>query len=184
MMTEKEKMLSGQLYLSTDEELTRERNYAKRLCFKFNKTDPTRHDRKMAILKKLFRTDNNCYIEPPFYCDYGYNIIVGKGFYANHGCVILDVNTVKIGDDALLGPGVQICTPLHPIDHCERNSGLEYGLPIEIGNNVWIGAGAVILPDLKIGNNSIIGAGSIVTGDIPSNVLAVGNPCKVIKEIT
>jgi maltose O-acetyltransferase len=182
-MTEKEKMLSGQLYLSSDGELLRERDYAKKLCFEFNMTEPSRHDKKRTILKKLFRTEKNCFVEPQFYCDYGYNIIIGKDFYANHGCVILDVNTVKIGNNVLLGPGVKICTASHPIDHKERVKGFEFGLPIEIGNNVWIGAGAVILPGVKIGNNSIIGAGSIVIKDLPSNVLAIGNPCRVIKKV-
>jgi maltose O-acetyltransferase len=182
-MTEKEKMLSGQLYLSSDEELVRDRKYAKKLCFEFNKTEPSRHDRKRTILKKLFRTDKNCFVEPQFYCDYGYNIIVGENFYANNDCIILDVNTVKIGNSVLLGPGVKICTASHPVNHDERIKGFEYGLPIEIGNNVWIGAGVIILPGVKIGNNSIIGAGSVVTKDIPSNVLAVGNQCRIVKNL-
>lgn len=182
-MTEKEKMLAGQLYNAMDEELVRERVYAKKLCYEFNITEPSDYEKRKALLKKLFRTEKECYIEPQFYCDYGYNIIIGKNFYANHGCVILDVNTVKLGDNVLLGPAVQICTPMHPVDHVERESGLEYGLPIEVGNNVWIGAGAVVIAGVKIGNNSIIGAGSVVTKNIPSNVLAAGNPCRIIREV-
>jgi acetyltransferase-like isoleucine patch superfamily enzyme len=182
-MTEKEKMLSGQLYISTDKELTAERNYAKRLCYEFNSGNPLRHIRRNRILQKLFRTDIKCCIEPPFYCDYGYNIEFGENFYANHGCVILDVNRVRIGNNVLLGPYVQICTASHPLEPDKRNTGLEYGLPIEIGSNVWIGSGAVILPDIKIGDNSIIGAGSIVTKDIPPGVLALGNPSRIIKEL-
>ena len=182
-MTEKEKMLSGQLYSSMDKELVRERNYAKKLCYEFNKTNPLRYSRRNKILQKLFRTNKSCHIEPQFYCDYGYNIIFGESFYANHGCIVLDVNTVKIGNNVLLGPCVQICTASHPLDSDKRNTGLEYGLPIEIGNNVWIGAGAVILAGVKIGNNSIIGAGSIVAKDIPSDVLALGNPCRIVREL-
>lgn len=182
-MTEKEKMLSGQLYSSMDKELVRERNYAKKLCFEFNRTNPLKYNRRMRILRKLFRTNINCHVEAQFYCDYGYNVIFGENFYVNHGCVILDVNTVKIGNNVLIGPGVQICTAAHPLDPYKRNTGLEYGFPIEIGNNAWIGAGAVILAGVKIGDNSVIGAGSIVTRDVPSNVLALGNPCRFIKEL-
>lgn len=182
-MTEKEKMLSGQLYFSADKELTAERNYAKKLCYEFNRIDPLKYSIRNKILRKLFRSGKRCHIESPFYCDYGYNIKLGENFYANHGCVILDVNTVKIGNNVLLGPYVQICTASHPLSPDKRNTGLEYGLPIEIGDNVWIGAGAVILPDVKIGDNSIIGAGGIVTKDIPPGVLALGNPCRVVKEL-
>jgi len=182
-MTEKEKMLSGKLYLATDEELTKERDYAKKLCYKFNMTDPSDYNRKKEILKKLFRTDEDCTIEPNFYCDYGYNIIIGKNFCANHNCIILDVNTVEIGDNVFLGPGVQICTASHPIDLNERVRGFEYGRPIKIGDSVWIGAGVIIIAGVEIGDNSIIGAGSIVTKNISSNVLAAGNPCRVIREL-
>lgn len=181
-MTEKEKMLSGALYNSKDKELVKERDYAKKLCFEFNSTDPLKNKIREEILHRLLGEDNNYYIEAPFYCDYGYNIKLGKNFYANHGCVILDVNTVKIGNDVLLGAGVQICAATHPVDPGERKSGLEYGLPVEIGNNIWIGSGAIILAGVKIGDNSVIGAGSIVTKDISPGVMATGNPCRVIKE--
>ncbi len=182
-MTEKEKMLSGQLYCAVDKELSRERDYAKELCYRFNRIYPTRYNEKLRILKKLFRTDKKCWIEPPFYCDYGYNIIFGKNFYANHGCIILDANSVKMGDNVFLAPYVQICTATHPTTPDIRESGLEYALPIEIGSNIWIGAGAIILAGIKIGNNSVIGAGSIVNKDVPSNVLALGNPCRVVREL-
>jgi maltose O-acetyltransferase len=182
-MTEKEKMLSGKLYLPTDEELTKERDYAKKLCHEFNVADPTDNDRKKRILKKLLRTDEDCTVEPNFYCDYGYNIIIGKNFYANHNCVILDVNTVEIGDNVFLGPGVQICAVSHPIDFNERIKGFEYGQPIKIGDNVWIGGSAIIIAGVKIGNNSVIGAGSIVVKNIPPDVLAAGNPCRVIRKL-
>ncbi|WP_272509032.1 sugar O-acetyltransferase [Clostridium ganghwense] len=182
-MTEKEKMLAGEFYQAFDKELVEERNYAKKLCHKFNMTDPSEQEKKIEILKKLFRTDKSCWIEPPFYCDYGYNIKIGENFYANHGCIILDVNEVKIGNNVLLAPGVKISTATHPIDPVERAKGNEYALPIEIGDNVWIGAGAIIVPGVKIGANTVIGAGSVVTKDIPENVVAVGNPCKVIRKI-
>ncbi len=182
-MTEKEKMLSGKLYFSADKELVRERNYAQKLCYEFNRTSPLKYSRRIKILQKLFRSDSRCHIEPPFYCDYGYNIKFGENFYANYGCVILDVNVVDIGNNVLLGPYVQICTASHPLEYEKRNSGFEYGFPIKIGDNVWIGAGAVILPGVEIGNNSVIGAGSVVVKDIPSSVLAVGNLCRVIREL-
>jgi len=182
-MREKEKMLSGKLYFSMDRELVKERNNAKKLCLEFNRTAPLEQKKRKKILKKLLGESNNCYIEPPFYCDYGYNIKLGNNFYANHNCVILDVNTVRIGNDVLLGAGVHICTASHPIDPVERKKGLELGIPIEIGDNVWIGSGAIILGGLKIGDNSVIGAGSIVTKDIPPDVMAAGNPCSVIREL-
>ena len=123
-------------YCAMDKELVREREYAKKLCYEFNMTDPSNYDRRKSLLQKLFRTDKDCYVEPQFYCDYGYNIIIGKSFYANHNCVILDVNTVKFGNNVLLGPAVQVCTALHPLNHDERISGLEYGLPIEIAHMI------------------------------------------------
>jgi len=182
-MTEKEKMLSGKLYFAMDRQLVKERNNAKKLCLEFNKTGPLEEKKRKKILQKLLGGSNNCYIEPPFYCDYGYNIKLGTDFYANHNCVILDVNTVKIGNRVLLGDGVHICTASHPVDPMEREKGLELGVPIEIGGNVWIGSGAIILGGLKIGDNSVIGAGSVVTKDVPPNVLAAGNPCRVIREL-
>jgi acetyltransferase-like isoleucine patch superfamily enzyme len=123
------------------------------------------------------------YIEPPFRCDYGKHIEIGDNFYANSGCIIIDVATVKIGDNVMLGPNVAIITAGHPIHYAVRNTKYEYGIPITIGNNVWIGANVVILPGANIGDNTVIGAGSVVTKDIPSNVVAVGNPCKPIKII-
>ncbi len=122
-------------------------------------------------------------METPFYCDYGYNIEVGDNFYANFGCVILDVNRVTIGDNVLLAPNVQIYTAGHPVDPEKRLTGKEYGKPVFIGNNVWIGGGVIICPGVKIGDNVTIGAGSVITRDIPNNTIAVGNPCKVIKSV-
>ncbi|MCE5185632.1 MAG: sugar O-acetyltransferase [Planctomycetaceae bacterium] len=181
MPTEKEKMLAGELYNSLDAELVRERDFARRLTFAFNRTGPDEIDRRKAILRELLRAKGSFYIEPSFYCDYGYNIEIGDNFYANFGCVILDVNTVKIGDNALLAPNVQIYTAAHPTDPAVRLTGKEFAKPISIGDNVWIGGGAILCPGVKVGSNVTIGAGSIVTKDIPDNVIAAGNPCRVIR---
>jgi maltose O-acetyltransferase len=183
MKSEKEKMLAGDLYNACDEELINERKYAKNLTFEFNNTKPIEKEKRQEILKQLITTKGSFHIEAPFNCDYGYNIEVGENFYANCGCTILDVTKVKIGDNVLLAPNVQIYTATHPIDPIERLTGKEYGKPIVIGNNVWIGGGSIICPGVKIGDNVTIGSGSVVTKDIPDNVIAVGNPCRVIKKI-
>lgn len=182
MKSEKEKMLLGEYYYANDEELTRERYNAREILFEFNNIHPKDRNR-MEILKRLIKAKGSFYIEPPFYCDYGYNIELGDNFYANFGCTILDVNKVIFGDNVLLGPNVQIYTAAHPIEPKERTAGKEYGKPIIIGNNVWIGGSTVILSGVKIGNNVTIGAGSVVTKDIPDNVVAVGNPCRIVKHI-
>ncbi|APM40199.1 sugar O-acetyltransferase [Clostridium kluyveri] len=183
MKSEKEKMLAGDLYYAGDEELTKEREYARNLTFEFNHSKPSEKDKRQGILKKLITAKDSFYIEAPFYCDYGYNIEIGENFYANYNCIILDVSKVKIGDNVLLAPNVQIYTAAHPIDSVERLTGIEYAKPIVIGNNVWIGGGAIICPGVKIGDNVTIGAGSVVTKNIPDNVIAAGNPCRVIKNI-
>lgn len=181
MKSEKEKMLSGEYYNSRDEELVRERYCAREMLFEFNNSHP-KEKNGMDILKRLIKAKGSFYVEAPFYCDYGYNIELGDNFYANFGCTILDVNKVVIGDNVLLGPNVQIYTATHPTDPKERITGIEYGKPVIIGNNVWIGGSTIILPGIKIGDNVTIGAGSVVTKDIPDNVIAVGNPCRVIRE--
>lgn len=183
MKSEKEKMLAGNFYYAGDEELTKEREYARNLIFEFNHSRPSENDKKQRVLKQLITAKGLFYIEGPFYCDYGYNIEVGENFYANYGCTILDVNKVKIGDNVMLAPNVQIYTAAHPIDPTERVTGKEFAKPIIIGNNVWIGGGAIICPGVKIGDNVTIGAGSVVTKDIPDDVIAAGNPCRVIKNI-
>lgn len=183
MKSEKEKMLAGDLYYAGDEELTKEREYARNLTFEFNHSKPSEKDKRREILKQLITAKDLFYIEAPFYCDYGYNIEVGENFYANYSCIILDVNKVKIGDNVLLAPNVQLYTAAHPIDPAERFTGKEYAKPIVIGNNVWIGGGAIICPGVKIGDNATIGAGSVVTQNISDNVMAAGNPCRVIKNI-
>ncbi len=182
-MTEKEKMIAGELYNPMDEELFQDRLHAKSLCKKINDLDPTKLDEREHLLKELFQTDNNPFVEPDFYCDYGYNIKPGKNFYANHQCVILDCCEVQIGDNVMFGPGVQVLTADHPINAHERIAGKEFASPITIGDNVWIGGGAILLPGVTIGSNTVIGAGSIVNKNIPPDVVAAGNPCKVKQNI-
>jgi len=179
-MSEKDKMLNGELYDSEDKKLVKDRLNASKLCHQFNNLPGKR---SKQILNELFRYNTDAEIIAPFHCDYGYNIILGKNFYANYSCIILDVNKVTIGNNVKLAPNVQIYTASHPIEQKLRITKKESGLPIFIGDNVWIGGGAIILPGIKIGKNSVIGAGSVVTKDIPENVIAVGNPCKVIKKI-
>jgi len=178
-MTEKEKAKNGELYNPMyDKELIQERFNVKDLCFKYNNTLPSNFKERNAILKQILTTvDDTTLIEQPFICDYGYNICFGKNFYANHNLVILDTTTVKFGDNVFIGPNCGFYTA------GQRNSGLEYAKPITVGNNVWFGGNVIVLPGVTIGDNTIIGAGSVVTKDIPSNVIAVGNPCKVIKSI-
>ncbi|AKL96986.1 acetyltransferase, isoleucine patch superfamily [Clostridium aceticum] len=183
MKSEKEKMLSGDYYNAGDESLVRERDYAKNLIFEFNHTRPSDKEKRKKILKELIIAKGSFHIEAPFYCDYGYNIEVGENFYANYGCIILDVNKVQIGNNVLLAPNVHIYTAAHPVNPMERLTGKEFAKAIIIGNNVWVGGGTIICPGVKIGDNVTIGAGSVVTKDIPSNVVAAGNPCKVIREI-
>lgn len=184
-MTEKEKMLSGQLYSPINEELENDRNRAKDLTFDFNNLRPSQSQEKEALLKQLFgETGEHVWVEQPFHCDYGYNISVGEHFYANHNCVILDCAKVTIGHHVFLAPNVGIYTATHPLDAETRNQFLESAKPVTIGDNVWIGGGVTIVPGVTIGDNTVIGAGSVVVKDIPSNVLAVGNPCKPVRTIT
>lgn len=184
-MTEKEKMLAGKPYLSSDDTLAKERAEAKLIICELNRLDPLAVKDKNYLLGLLFKkTGNTPHIELPFYCDYGYNIEIGNNFYANYNCTILDCAKVIIGNNVLLGPNVSIFTAGHPVDAEERNQGWEYAFPVTIGNNVWIGGNAVINLGITIGNNVVIGSGSVVTKDIPDNVLAAGNPCKVIRTIS
>lgn len=181
-MTEKEKMLNGELYLSFGDELFGERQYAKEMIFEFNSLRPTQVEKRNAILKELLGSmGENVFIEPPFRADYGYNIEIGDRSYANYNLTVLDCAKVVIGNDVLIGPNVNIFTAGHPINTEQRVSGLEYAYPITIGDKCWIGGGVTINPGVSIGENSIIGAGSVVTKDIPTNSIAVGNPCRVIK---
>ncbi|POY34966.1 maltose acetyltransferase [Solitalea longa] len=184
-MTEKDKMLKGLLYnANQDEDLINERIVCKELCEEYNKTKYSDFDKRKLIVEKIVKaTKNNFLVEQPFYCDYGYNIELGENFYSNHNLVILDCAPVVFGDNVFIGPNCGFYTAAHPLNVKERNEGLEYAKPITIGNNVWFGGTVTVLPGVTIGDNSVIGAGSVVTKDIPNNVIAVGNPCKVIKEI-
>ncbi|RYY61841.1 MAG: sugar O-acetyltransferase [Chitinophagaceae bacterium] len=185
MLTEKEKMLEGLPYQANDPVLVRDRNLAKTMVFEFNSLHPDRSEDGKALLRKLFgATKNNFHIEQSIRIDYGYNIYLGENFYANYNLVILDCAAVTIGDNVMLAPNVGIYTAGHPIHHEPRNAGFEYAFPINIGNNVWVGANVIINPGVSIGDNTVIGSGSVVTRSIPANVVAVGNPCRVIKEIT
>ena len=185
MKSEKEKAKDGELYdANYDPQLIAERDVCKDLCFEYNHLPPSRKDERRELIKKLLgKTRETFLIEQPFYCDYGYNIEIGENFYANMNCVILDGAKVTFGNNVFIAPGCGFYTAGHPLETGLRNSGLEYAHPITIGNNVWIGAQSVILPGVTIGDNTVIGAGSVVTHDIPSNAVAVGNPCRILKTI-
>jgi acetyltransferase-like isoleucine patch superfamily enzyme len=185
-MTEKEKMMHQMMYdANYDKELLEERKMAKELCYDFNQLRPNKEEAQKDIIRRLFgMTPENFTIIAPFWCDYGYNIEIGENFFANHNMVVLDCAKVKFGNNVFVAPNCCFTTAGHPVDVRQRNKGLEYACPITVGNNVWIGAGCTILAGVEIGDNSIIGAGSVVTKSIPSNVIAVGVPCKVLREIT
>lgn len=184
-MTEKEKMLAGKLYLADSLQLSTERMAAKDLCHAFNQLPPSRAEEQEEILKTLLgRMGAFCSIMPPFWCDYGYNITVGSHFFANHNCVILDCAPVIFGDFVFIAPNCGFYTAAHPIDSVRRDRGLEYARPITVGDHVWFGGGVQVLPGVTIGSNVVIGSGSVVTRDIPDGVVAVGNPCRVLRPIT
>ncbi|WP_062262821.1 sugar O-acetyltransferase [Endozoicomonas arenosclerae] len=183
-MTEKEKMLAGLDYLAFDPELTQDRMNAKKLCHRFNQVVPDDKELQTNILKELLGTVSEAWIEPLFFCDYGYNIHLGENFYANHHCTILDGAEVRIGNNVLFGPNVTLSTAGHPLDATIRNTGLEFCKPITIGDNVWLGANVTVNPGVTIGDNAVIGAGSVVTRDVPANTVAVGIPCRVVKSLT
>jgi maltose O-acetyltransferase len=184
MQTEREKMLAGEPYDALDKELSDLRIKARKLTNEFNGTAPAPESKRREIINVLFgKAGPKILIEPPFRCDYGKNIEVAGEFYVNFGCVILDCALVKIGRHVLLGPNVHIYTATHPIDPKQRMDDVEMALPVTIGDNVWVGGGSIINPGVTIGENSVIGSGSVVTKDIPANVVAVGNPCRVIKKL-
>lgn len=184
-MTQKERMLQGLPYKAWLDGLEEEREACKQKIYQLNTLPPAERDRIPELLKALFgKTGEEVWLEPPFHCDYGWNIEVGDHFFANYNLTILDVGKVTIGDSVQIAPNVSLFTAGHPVHPDSRNSGYEYGLPITIGNNVWIGGNVVILPGVTIGDNAVIGAGSVVTKDIPANVIAAGNPCKVLRQIT
>jgi maltose O-acetyltransferase len=184
MKTEKEKMLAGELYDALDKQLSDERLKARLLIKELNDTREDQAEERNRILKELIPAAGaDLWLQPPFYCDYGSNIKIGDRVFFNFNCVVLDVAPVTIGSRTLFGPNVQIYTATHPLNHTERASGLEYAKPISIGEDVWVGGSAVICPGVSIGDRSVIGAGSVVTKDIPADVFAAGNPCKVIRSL-
>ena len=180
--TEREKMLAGELYVADDAELFALSQRGRRMMQRFNQSPYDQPDEKRAILAEwLGAAGANVWIEPPFFCDYGAHLFLGDNVYFNTGCVVLDSAAVRIGNNVMFGPSVQIYTATHPILAHERIKGPELARPITIGDNVWVGGGAIICPGVTIGANSTIGAGSVVTKDIPANVAAAGNPCRVIR---
>lgn len=182
-MNNKDRRDKGLAYLA-DNNMIEEQMKTKKAIREYNACMPFDPDKGLECLDKAgIKHKNFLYFEPPFHCEYGNHIEVGENFYANAYCTILDVAKVKIGDNVMFGPSVSLYTAVHPIHYKARNTGYEYGIDIEIGNNVWIGGNTVVLAGVKIGDNSVIGAGSLVTKDIPPNVCAAGNPCKVIREI-
>lgn len=184
MKTEKQKMLAGELYNALDAQLVKERGRSRDLLRALNDTFAGDESLRAILISDLFdAVGKDVWIEPPFYCDYGSNITLGDNVYFNFNCIILDPAPVVIGSNVLFGPNVQIYTAVHPVAHLERQTGLEFALAIEIGSDVWMGGGAVVNPGVKIGARSVIGAGSVVTKDIPGDVFAAGNPCRVIRAL-
>ena len=183
MKTELQKMLDGELYNATDEELIIMRGTARRLLSQYNQLIAATGEVRTSVLKQLLGKCSTVDIQPPFYCDYGTHIIAGDNLFMNFNCIVLDCALVTFGNNVQCGPNVQIYTAYHPIIASERIKGPELAAPIAIGDNVWIGGGAIICPGVTVGNNTTIGAGSVVTRSIPDNVFAAGNPCKVIKTL-
>ncbi len=185
-MTELEKMQRGLLYdANYDPELLQTRTRCKDLCFEFNHLKPSSLSEQEKLIRSMFgKTGKHFCITAPFWCDYGYNIEVGENFYTNHNCVILDGAKVTFGDNVFIAPNCIFSTAGHPLDTEQRNQGLEYAYPISVGDNVWFGASVTVLPGVTIGSNTVIGAGSVVNRDIPSGVVAVGSPCRVLRKIT
>ena len=182
MFEEKQKMLSGELYNAADPVLANERMQARLLQKRYNDLGAGNLQLKQQTLKDMIPMQGEgLWIEPPFYCDYGTNISIGDKVYFNFNCVVLDVMKVTIGSNVLVGPSVQIYTAMHPMNYIERASGVEFAKAVTIGSDVWIGGGAIICPGVTIGSRTVIGAGSVVTKDIPDDVFAAGNPCRVIK---
>lgn len=180
--SEKDKMLAGELYRASDPELVRERQRCRSLLQAFN-TAPDEAERQTVLRELIGRIGNGTFVQPPFACDYGSNVSLGDNVFINFNAVILDCASVRVGDGTQIGPGVQLLAADHPRDPQARRDLLEAARPISIGSNVWLGAGAIVLPGVTVGEDSIIGAGSVVTRDIPSGVLAVGNPCRVVREL-
>jgi len=184
-MNQKERMLAGLPYKAELDGLKEERVKNEIKIHEYNFSHPAEQDKREELIGDILgKAGENLHINPPFYCDYGKNIEVGSNFFANYNCTILDVGKVVIGDDVMFAPNVSVYTAGHPIHPDSRNSGYEYGIGITLGNNVWIGGNVIINPGVVIGNSVVVGAGSVVTKNLPDNVIAAGNPCKVIREIT
>ena len=184
-MNQKERMLAGLPYKAWLDGLAEERLENKKRIYKYNNLPPEAEKEQDALIKEILgKTGENVHIEAPFHCDYGYNIEVGENFFANYNLTVLDVGKVRIGKNAQIAPNVSIYTAGHPIHPDSRNSGYEYGIEVTIGDNVWIGGNVCIMPGVTVGDNVVIGAGSVVTKDIPDSVIAVGNPCRVVRTIT
>ncbi len=183
-MNVKERMASGKIYFCTDEELMKEQTACLEILYDFNATRPTESDKRAAILKRLFaEVGENCYIEPPLHANWGKHTHFGNNVYANFNLTLVDDADIYVGDSVMFGPNVTVATAGHPVEPSLRRKVAQFNIPVKIGNNVWIGAGAVILPGITIGDDSVIGAGSVVTKDIPSGVVAAGNPCRILREI-
>jgi len=182
--TEREKMLAGEPYLAGDPELRGERLRARRLCSLYNATAPDAQEQRQELLRDLLgAVGADVEIEPPFFCDYGSNVKLGSGVFLNFGCVVLDCNRVVIGDRSLLGPGVHIYAAYHPVDPAARSTGRELAAPVVVGSNGWIGGQAIVCPGVTIGDNTTVGAGSVVVKSLPANVVAAGNPCRVLRSL-
>ena len=184
MITEKEKMLAGEMYDALDPQLTAERRRARDLCKSLNETHDNEQELRERIIRELLGSAGEAvWIEPPFHCDYGSNITLGSKVFFNFNCVILDPAAVLIGSNVLFGPAVQVYTATHPMSALKRRTGREFARPVKVGSDVWVGGGAIICPGVRIGSRSIIGAGSVVTRDIPADVFASGNPCRIIRQL-
>ena len=185
MTTEKEKMLNGDRYDAGDPQLVAERERARDLTRRYNDTAPSDREARRELLAELLGSlGDDCEIEPPFRCDYGYNVHVGENFYANVDCVVLDVCRVDFGDNCQLGPGVHVYTATHPLDASERIEGREYGKPVTVGDNVWVGGRAVLNPGVTVGDDAVVASGAVVTDDVPEGVVVGGNPATVVKELS
>lgn len=185
MKTEKQKMLSGELYRASDSELVADKKRSREAARRFNQSLPETGEWKTALRDLLPNAHDSLYVEPPFYCDYGLHVTIGENVFMNFNCTILDVAPVTIGNRVMMANNVQLLTATHPLDVQRRVYDLvEYGLPITIGDNVWLGGSVIVLPGVTVGKNSIVGAGSVVTKDVPDNVIVAGNPARIVRELT